>query len=290
MAGKLAKTCFYQFVKADFLPETRTAKDEFLMIMSTENTAQNESKELFIWKKEHEEYFLRELLVTEPYMHKPKSAERGQKWKIIMENLNKLEKPKFRVTVRSVRDRFTKMVERYKKLEKEEENATGIAGVEFDEVYQGMIDIFERMDEAKQIWEYENEAEKEKQATENSKAEDMRKKATESLSETRKRKEEEGEEGVKPRRKRKTTEAFSLCQEGLKIKKENLEREMQLREAELEERRLSRQSQTALFQSQQDFFANMQLQQQQFMAQMQQQNLQMLSVMKDVFSSSNGHS
>ena len=41
----------------------------------------------------------------------------------------------------------------------------------------------------------------------------------ESLSETRKRKEEEGEEGVKPRRERKTTEAFSPCQEGLKIKK-----------------------------------------------------------------------
>ena len=188
-------------------------------MMSSENTVQNESKELFIWKKEHEEYFLKELLVAEPYMHKPKSAERGQKWKIIMENLNKLEKPKFRVTVRSVRDRFTKMVERYKKLEKEEDNASGIAGAEFDEVYQGMMDIFERMDEAKQIWEYENEAEKEKQATENSKAEHMRKKATESLSETRKRKEEEGEEGVKPRRKRKTTETFSLCQEGLKIKK-----------------------------------------------------------------------
>ena len=135
-----------------------------------------------------------------------------------MENLNKLAKPKFRVTVRSVRDRFTKMVERYKKLEKEEDNASGIAGAEFDEVYQGMVDIFERMDEAKQIWEYENEAEKEKQATENSKAEYMRKKATESLSETRKRKEKEGE-GVKPRRKRKTTEAFSLCQEGLKIKR-----------------------------------------------------------------------
>ena len=135
-----------------------------------------------------------------------------------MENLNKLAKPKFRVTVRSVRDRFTKMVERYKKLEKEEDNASGIAGAEFDEVYQGMVDIFERMDEAKQIWGYENEAEKEKQATENSKAEYMRKKATESLSETRKRKEKEGE-GVKPRRKRKTTEAFSLCQEGLKIKK-----------------------------------------------------------------------
>ena len=99
--------------------------------MSSENTVQNESKELFLWKKEHEEYFLKELLVAEPYMHKPKSAERGQKWKIIMENLNKLEKPKFRVTVRSVRDRFTKMVERYKKLEKEEDNTSGIAGAEF---------------------------------------------------------------------------------------------------------------------------------------------------------------
>ena len=65
-------------------------------------------------------------------MHKPKSAEREQKWKIIMENLNNLEKPKFRVTVRYVRDRFTKMVERYKKLEKEEYNASGIVGAEFD--------------------------------------------------------------------------------------------------------------------------------------------------------------
>ena len=144
--------------------------------MSSENTVQNESKELFIWKKEHEEYFLKELLIAEPYMHKPKSTERGQKWKVIMKNLNKLEKSKFRVTVRSVRDRFTKMVERYEKLEKEEDNASGIAGAEFDEVYEGMMDIFERMDEAKQIWEYENEAEKEKQATENSKTENMRKK------------------------------------------------------------------------------------------------------------------
>ena len=56
--------------------------------MSSENTVQNESKELFIWKKEHEEYFLKELLVAEPYMHKPKSVEREQKSKIIMENLS----------------------------------------------------------------------------------------------------------------------------------------------------------------------------------------------------------
>ena len=45
------------------------------------------------------------------------------------------------------------MVQTYKKLEKEDENAIGKA--EFDEVYEGKIDIFEQMDEAKQIWEYE---------------------------------------------------------------------------------------------------------------------------------------
>ena len=74
----------------------------------------DEHKELFIWKKEHEQYFIRELLVTEPYMFKPKSTERQQAWRLLMENLNKLEKPKFHVTVRSVRDRFTKMVENTK--------------------------------------------------------------------------------------------------------------------------------------------------------------------------------
>lgn len=78
--------------------------------------------------------------------------------------------------------------------------------------------------------------------------------ATESLSETRKRKEEEGE--VKPQQKRrtKTTAAFNLCQEGLKMKKENFERELKLREAELEERRVAQQFQVQLAQNQQDFF------------------------------------
>ena len=254
--------------------------------MAEEIDPHNEPKELFIWKKDHEQCFVRELLLIEPYMHKPKSTERGQSWRLLMENLNKLEKPKFRVTVRSVRDRFTKMVEKYKKLDNEEARATGITGREFDEVYQGMTDILERMEEAKLIWETDNTLEKERQNLEKSRAEDMRKKATESLSETRKREEEEGSEETKPKRKRKSTEVLSLCQEGLKIKKENQAREMQLREVELEERRLARQSQVQLAQSQQELFANMQLQQRQFMAQMQQQNLQMFAAMKDLFSSS----
>ena len=116
--------------------------------------------------------------------------------------------------MRSVRDRFTKMVERYEKLEKEEDNASGIAGAEFDEVYQGMMDIFARMDEAKQIWEYENEAEKEKQATENSNAEDMRKKATESLSETRKEKRKKARRESSPDAKEKQLKHSVFARKG----------------------------------------------------------------------------
>ena len=67
-------------------------------------------RELFIWKPEHDCCFIRELLLIEPCMHKQQSKERGQAWKLIVENLNKIEQPKFRVAVRAVRDRFVKLM------------------------------------------------------------------------------------------------------------------------------------------------------------------------------------
>lgn len=138
--------------------------------MAGEETLQNEHRELFIWKKEHEQYFLGRFLFQNrtstsqsQTMHKPKSNKIGEAWRSVVENLNNLEKPEFRVTVRSVRDRFTKMVERYKNLEKEEARASGITGAELDEVYQGMVDILVRMDDAKMCWENENNLLLEKQ-------------------------------------------------------------------------------------------------------------------------------
>lgn len=123
-----------------------------------------------------------ELLVSEPYMHKPKSN-KIEAWRSVVKNLN-FEKPEFCVTVRSVRDRFTKMVERYKNVEKEEARASGTTGAEFDEVYQGMVDILVHMDEAKINWGNENNLAIEKQNLEKAKADDVQKMATESLSET----------------------------------------------------------------------------------------------------------
>ena len=44
-------------------------------------------------------------------MHKQQSKERGQACNLMVENLNKMEQPKFRVAVRVFRDRFVKVME-----------------------------------------------------------------------------------------------------------------------------------------------------------------------------------
>ncbi|CAH3133365.1 unnamed protein product [Pocillopora meandrina] len=48
----------------------------------------------------------REVLQIEPYQFKIRSPERGQAWESLTEKLNENSCPKFRVTARSVRDRY----------------------------------------------------------------------------------------------------------------------------------------------------------------------------------------
>ena len=69
-----------------------------------ENSTLKMSRDVFIWKKVHDECLVNELLVVEPYNHKPGSKERGLAWKQIAENLNSIPEQDFRVTTRSVRD------------------------------------------------------------------------------------------------------------------------------------------------------------------------------------------
>ena len=244
--------------------------------------SQKEQRELFIWKPEHDRCFIRELLLVEPYLHKPQSKERGQAWKLIVENLNHLERPKFCVAVRAVRDRFFKLIEKFKKHEKEEARASGIQGKDFDEIYRGLTDINQRMEEVKNSWEEATEKEKEKENESKEKALDMRKKATESLSETRKRKELDSGETT-PKRMRRSGEALEILQEGMQLKREQAEKELKWKEEELKERQLARESQQEMVMQQQQFMANMQAQQQQFMLQMNQQNLQIMGQIAEMF-------
>ena len=89
-------------VHYDFLSKSRTIENEFFSLGKTlvllqyiaTMAAKLPQRELFIWKPEHDCCFVRELLLIEPYMHKQQSKERGQAWKLIVENLNKMEQPK----------------------------------------------------------------------------------------------------------------------------------------------------------------------------------------------------
>ena len=56
----------------------------------------------FLWSKDHDVLFCRQVLVTEPYQHKLRSIERGRAWEQVAEHLNAITELKFRVTPRSV--------------------------------------------------------------------------------------------------------------------------------------------------------------------------------------------
>ena len=93
-------------------------------------------RELFIWKRKHEALLLREVLVEEPHKYRPGSKERGIAWDKIAEHLNSQESG-MKVTKRSVREKFDKLYQDFKKREREESRASGV-DVEYDEIYQAL--------------------------------------------------------------------------------------------------------------------------------------------------------
>ncbi len=108
-------------------------------------------------------------------MNKPQSKERGQAWKLIAENLNKIEKPVICVAVRALRDRFSRLMEKFQKNEQEDARAAGIQGKEFDKLYPVLSDINDRMEDVKLAWEEATEKEHEKKKIEKLKDMDMQK-------------------------------------------------------------------------------------------------------------------
>ena len=257
-------------------------------------------RELFIWKTIHEQYFVRELLLVEPYLHKQGSKERGQAWKLIASNLNSSSTVSFKVTERSVREKFTKMIDAFRKNENQEIKASGIQGKEYDEIYRALTDIHQRMKEAKAMWDKNSEREQEKEEQERRKVEDIRRKATERLGETRKRQNESEDDDEDTTSKKggrgRQAKALALISESIQLKKEHQENDFKVRQAEIEQRKEERKLQMelseqqhqnflALQQQQQQFMLQMQQQQQMLMQQQQQQQMQSLNMMKDLFSS-----
>lgn len=79
------------------------------------------------WTEEHNLMLCREILAVDPFTGTKKgTVQRGAKWKEIVDNLMKIEIPKFKVDTRAVRDRYTLLSQKLKRKLREEEQASGI--------------------------------------------------------------------------------------------------------------------------------------------------------------------
>ena len=173
------------------------------------------------WTTDHDIEFCKEVLISKLFETKKKSIERGQVWETIAANLEKLEYPSFRVDQRSVRDRLRKLLLQFRKKERQERNASGIVPEQSE--LESLLDEIDDLEEASDTLAAETHAEeKRKVETDKMAAEETRRRAMETLSETKKR--NEGEDNGRKRKVRKGGNA------ALEFLKEKGEKEQVLKE------------------------------------------------------------
>ena len=179
-----------------------------------------------------------------------------------------------KVTQRSVREKFEKLYSEFREREREEKLASGV-DVEYDDIYRALTEIHER------ILEYEEEK-KVKDTKEKQTAAEMRKKATERLSVTKKRNQtdtagsDDSEEEVSAKKRKSQTSMVDMMQESVAMKQRYQEDQKQIRSRELELR-------SAELQQQQQFQNMLIQQQQQFQQQQQQMTMAMFNTITELF-------
>ena len=78
------------------------------------------------WTREHASLLIREILTVDPFQYEQSTVNRGQTWTQIADILNSIASPQFRVSQRSVRERFTTLEKNFTKRMANEEKASGI--------------------------------------------------------------------------------------------------------------------------------------------------------------------
>ena len=142
------------------------------------------------WTEAHDVFLCREMLVVNPFQYKRKTTQRAKMWETVADHLERIDAPTFKVTVRSVRDRYTLISKKYKKRMQTEKRASGIV----PEVSELDV-LLEELIELEKLFEEEKNKENEEKTTnkeDRDKAIDIRKKVMETLSETKKRKVNDG--------------------------------------------------------------------------------------------------
>ena len=182
------------------------------------------------WTPKHDLELVKEMLAERPFDYPKGSREIGAVWKKIMSNLNSKAEINFTLnTIRAVRDRYQLLETKFKRNMQKELNASGVAvePTEFDEAMEDLVEYFENQEATAEI---EKEAKLENMENQKQKAEDVRLKALETFSETKKGKNTAEKESDKCSNSKRRVTAVKFLQE-------KAERDMALRKEELELRR-----------------------------------------------------
>ena len=207
----------------------------------------------------------REILIFQPYNFKPRSVERGKAWDEMAQQLNAMDQPIFRVTSRSVRDRYTLLSTKMSQKLRDEQRASGIDVPDQTELDILLEDILEREREAKLKLDVQDLEKKNNAAKEKSAAEEVRKQALDRMG---KRKSDDGttEKEIKTKTKvrRSTADVIEYLTKKTEMEKDYKKEELEIRKREIE---LAAEKQDQTNQQQQNMLTAM-------MSQMQQQQQQ----------------
>lgn len=217
------------------------------------------------WTEKHDDAFVKEVLLFQPWVYKKGSTERGNVWKSIAESLNQMKELYFAVDDRAVRDRIKRIEKKYIKKRNEEEKASGVEVPEETEIERGVADIIQLFKDSEVKANEEKDKKKETLEKEAQQAEEFRRQSLETIGETRKR---IGEAETNSKgKKRKSNDTIEYLKEKSKQEKELKQQEMELKKIEIEERKAESMAfREMLLQQQQNSTLLMQQQQQVNMA------------------------
>lgn len=231
------------------------------------------------WSEEHDLMLCREVLLLEPFKHPRQSKERGEIWGEIALSLNSISSSKFKVSKRSVRDRLTLLLAKYKEKMRKEEQGSGIACDDETEIEIALSEIKEKEQAADLERKENSNALTKKNENDKASAEESRLKAMERLGQTRKRNADTScDEVTKPKSRRSTAEAVQILKEKFENEREIRKEEIELKKKEQENKAAQHQmlidQQRQNQQQYQDVLRIMA--EQQHRQEQQQQNFQML--------------
>ena len=179
----------------------------------------------------------REVLVMEIFKYPKRSKERGELWHKIATSLNNTSTIKFSVNKRSVRDRLTLLINKYREKINKEEKSSGIACDDDSEVEIAVAEIIEKEKAADLLRKENSNTLTKKDENDKASAEEVRLKAMERLGQTKKRNSDSGCDEVTPPKSRKNASEAVHCM------KEKMAQECEIRKKELEVRKKEQENQ-----------------------------------------------